>query len=121
MGVYDEMADVASEVLSEFKQGTVILVRTTPGEPDPDTPWIPVDDQVDEYPLSAIAKGVSQKYVDGTTILATDMEIVAAVAEVSPMMETDQIKVDGKAVTISRKMQIPAAGNPVAYRFIVRG
>ena len=38
-----------------------------------------------------------------------------------PAVETDQIKVDGKDVVLQRKMQIPAAGTPVAYRFIVRG
>lgn len=116
--IYTRLQGTASRLLGKFKQGTVVLVRTTPGEPDPDEPWKPVVDEVDEYELKAVAKGVDQR--DGTTILATDLEIVAAVAEVSPMMETDQIKVDGKDVVILRKMQIPAAGTPVAYRFIVR-
>jgi hypothetical protein len=118
--IYTRMQGTASLLLDKFKQGAVVLVRTTPGEPDPDEPWKPVVDEVDEYPLSAVAKGVSEQYVDGTTILATDLEIVAAVAEVSPMMENDQLKVDGRDVTVVRKMQIPAAGTPVAYRFIVR-
>jgi hypothetical protein len=108
MGFYDDMKDVASELLAEFTHGAVTLVRTTPGTPDPDTPWVPFTDEVDEYPLSAVAKGVGEQYINGTTILTTDLEIAAAVAEVSPMTETDQLKVDGKALTVVRKMRIPA-------------
>jgi hypothetical protein len=119
--IYARMQGTASRLLGKFKQGTVTLVRTTPGEPDEDEPWTPTEGEVDEYTLSAVAKGVSEQYVDGTIILASDLEIVAAVAEVAPMMETDKIKVDGIVVTIIRKMQIPAAGTPVAYRLIVRG
>lgn len=117
---YARMQGTASRLLEKFKQGTVVLIRTTPGEPDPETPWIPIEDEVDEYELKAVAKGVDQRFVDGTTILATDLEIVAAVAEVEPSMETDTLTVDGKAVTVIRKEQIPAAGTVVAWRFIVR-
>jgi hypothetical protein len=49
-----------------------------------------------------------------------DLEIVAAVLSVAPAM-TDSLTIDGKAVTLVRIDTIPAAGTPVAYRFIVRG
>jgi hypothetical protein len=42
MSFYDDIADVATEVLAEFKRGAVVLVRTTPGTSDPDEPWKPV-------------------------------------------------------------------------------
>lgn len=37
---YDDMANmIASEMLGEFKQGTVSLKRVTTAPPDPETPW----------------------------------------------------------------------------------
>lgn len=126
---YEDMAAVASGVLAEFKQGTVTLTRTTPGESDPETPWIPAEPTVTTYTLDAVVKGVSQQFVDGTTILATDLEITASVkarnssgAEVTidPDMSTDTLSVDGQVVTIIRDLSIPAAGTKAALRFIVR-
>lgn len=129
MTFYSEMAEVASELLAEVKQGVVQLVRTTPSTPNPSTPWIPAEPTTATYALDAAVTGVSQQFVDGTTILATDLEITASVkarnssgaeVEITPNMETDALIIDGKAVTIIRDLSVPAAGTRVALRFIVR-
>lgn len=117
---YSEMADIASEVLDEFKQGEIVLLKpgtTTPG-PNPWDP--PVTTPPTSYPLSATAKGVSKEFIDGDTILATDLEITAAVFDAEPD-PADTLTVDGQAVTVIKTMRIPAAGPVVAWKFIVRG
>jgi hypothetical protein len=120
MGFYDDMQDVASEVLAEFKQGTVVLSRTTYAASDPQTPWIPGAPTPATYTLAATVSGVSAELVDGTVILATDLQIVCAVPAITPA-PTDTVTIDGKAVSLLRVDQIPAAGAPVAFRLIVRG
>jgi hypothetical protein len=119
---YSDMAAVASGVLAEFKQGTVVLTHMTDtGSPlDADAPWLgnvltPVD-----YTLSATVKGVSEEFINGTTIVATDLEITAAVFAVDPDKD-DTVTIDGKAVSILKVMRIPAAGDVVAWKLVVRG
>lgn len=117
---YGRMQNTASRLLRRFKQGTVTFTMpgtTTPGA----NPWDPpiVNDPV-THPLDATVKGVSAEFVDGTTILATDLELTVAVfgAALAP---PDQFAIDGQVVTVIKAMQIPAAGIPLVWRFIVRG
>lgn len=117
---YADMAAIADEVMTEFKQGTVLLRRTVPGASDPLTPWIPGVPTVTDYPLKAAVKGVSQQYVDGTTVLSSDEQVTCSVPTVTPDTATDSLLIDGVAVTVVKNFAIPAAGTPVAYRFIVR-
>lgn len=135
MTFYDDMQDFASEMLVEFSQGVVTLTRTIPGTPDPAEPWEPVVDVVETYRLDAVAKSVSDKFVDGTTILATDTEITAAATmdlesvtggggtlgptqvEIKP---GDGVTIDGQAVAVLKVMRIPRAGTCIAWRLIVR-
>lgn len=120
MTFYEDMADIASAVLAEFKQGVITLTKTVPGEPDPSTPWIPGEPVDITYPLDATAKPVSEEFINGTTIVATDIEIVSAVFGADPD-PADQMEIDGRPATIIKVMRIPAAGTVVAWRYIVRG
>lgn len=120
MGFYDEMADIATELLGEFQQGSVQLVRSVSAPSDPSTPWQPGDPTLATYDLAAAVRGVSQRYVDGTTILSSDQQVTCAVPPVTPDMTTDTLLIDGIAVTVLKNMPIPASGTPVAYLFVVR-
>ncbi|TPL06681.1 hypothetical protein [Mesorhizobium sp. B2-4-11] len=117
---YDDMADMASELLGEFKQGFISLSRTVTADPDPSTPWIPGTTTTTVYPLDAVARRVSQKYVDGTLIVATDDQITFAVPEIVPAM-TDILVIDGVEHAMKDLRPIPAAGTPVAYIAFVAG
>lgn len=136
MGFYDDMQGVATELLEEFKQGVITLTRITPGTPDPDQQWIPVSDTTETYLLAGTAKSVADKYVDGTTILATDSMVTCAatmkhthtngspIASVKVNIEIqpgDVISIDGDAVTIIKEMRVPKAGTAVAWKIVVRG
>lgn len=117
---YARMQATASRLLSRFAQGAVTLTRTIPGEPDPETPWIPGEPTVTTYTLDATVRGVAKEFIDGTTILATDLEVTAAALGTDPG-PGDTLAIDGQTVTIIKQMRVPAAGTLVCWKWIVRG
>lgn len=116
---YGKMRARATGLLNRFAQGTVILTKTTRDAPDPATPWIPGAETQVAYTLDAVVKGVSSRFVDGSTILATDLEVTAADfgASAEP---GDTLTIDGAVVVIIRDMSVPAAGTKVVNKWIVR-
>jgi hypothetical protein len=118
MTFYDEIRDVASEVLKEFKQGTIALRRTT-DTPDPSTPWIPGAPTTVSYDLDAVVRGVTKDRIDGTLILAGDLVVTCAVPAVVPDI-ADVIVIDGVDHVVKRVEPVPAAGTAAAYRLFVR-
>lgn len=117
---YSRMAGTATRLMERFQQGAVVLTRAETEEPDPATPWEPGAATETTFALKATVKGVSDQYVDGTTILATDLEVTCAVFGAAPL-PSDKLTIDGRPVTVVRVMTVPAAGTPVAHKFIVRG
>lgn len=117
---YAKMQATASRLLDRFNQGVITITKPGTEAPGPN-PWDPpvITDPV-THTLSATAKPVSEEFINGTTIIATDIEITAAVFGADPD-PADQMQVDGKPVTIIKVMRIPAAGTVVAWRLIVRG
>jgi hypothetical protein len=122
MTFYDEMQGVATEILGEFKQGIIKLV--VPGSPvqvsPPLEPW--QDEPVGEpiaHILRAVVKGIDQRFVDGTTVLASDKMVTFAVPPVTPTM-AHRIDIDGDLHAIEHIEALPAAGTTVAYRARVR-
>lgn len=120
MAFYDEMADMATELLTEFAQGQVSITRVTPGAPDPDAPWVPVEPTTQTATLAAVVNGVSKQFIDGESVLASDLEVLFAVPAFAPEL-ADVVTIDGRPVMPVRLIQVPAAGTPVAYKLIVRG
>lgn len=127
MGFYDDMAAIASEVLAEFKQGSATLTRQVDsGTPvDADAPWLGNVKTPQTYDLDAAVSAVTvdqatAKFVDGTTIMASDLTVTCAVPEVIPNM-SDTLTLDGVDRAIKKIVVIPAAGTPVAVKIIVAG
>lgn len=141
-GFYEEMREMATELLGEFKQGRVTLTRTTQAEKPIDWPtWEPWDGAttIYTYELDAVVKGVSAKLIDGDVVVASDLELTCShkmtlvetkVGDDEPVASStpaafdagllDTLAIDGKPVTIVRDLTVPAAGVPVAHRYVVR-
>ncbi|MFC5385185.1 hypothetical protein ACFPLB_04295 [Aquamicrobium segne] len=141
-GFYDEMRDMATELLGEFKQGRVTLTRTTQAEKPEDWPtWEPWTGETTTqvYELDAVVKGVSAKLIDGNVVIASDRELTCShkmtlvetiVGDNDPVVSStpaefdagllDTLSIDGKPVTIVRDLTVPGAGTPVAHRFVIR-
>jgi len=117
MAFYERMQATAAGLLKKYGQGTVEIGRSVsvPGVQDWDAPAITTTyTQID-----AIVKGVSKQYVDGETVLATDLMVIAYIGGYDPL-PGDLMQIDGVAVSIIKQMPIPAAGIIAAWRFIVR-
>ena len=117
MSFYEELQAIAGGVLAEFDQGGMskIEITTTPAanewELDTVTPT-PVA-------IDAVVKGVSQKYVDGERIVATDLEAILP-GDVS--IDTgSNVTVNGKSVQVIAVMPTPASGTPVIVKVVLRG
>lgn len=127
---YAEMADMVSDMLAPTSagglgQGTVILTRTVPGDPDPAAPWIEVAPITTSETLKAAVSGVGQAMIDGETILAGDLKVICAVPAMNWSMGGEDggiltLTIDGRAATIIKVQGLPEAGTPAAVRFIVR-
>lgn len=126
---YRSMGRVAADLLTHSSQGglgqgSVVLSRKIPGTPDPDAPWLPVEDTFDRETLRAAVRGVSKELVGteagSTVILASDRQAICAVPAMG-YTAGDTLIVDDVPVHIVAVQNIPAAGTVSAVRFIIRG
>lgn len=118
MSIYDDARNVATELLAEFAQGTVLYVTLThvPGA-TPDAPGTPVPS---ETAVNATVQPVSTRYVDGSHIVMTDKQVtIANDGSITPDMD-GSLKIDGLTHKIIEIMPRPAAGDPVTWTIIVR-
>lgn len=120
MTFYSEMQGIASGVLKEFKQGKIELKRILPGSTEPPySPWNPAPPTSQIIELDGTARGVGTKYIDGTLILASDLQATIAVPSVEPSM-SDKVLVDGKEHAMVHIKRIPEAGTAVSYILFFR-
>lgn len=113
---YGKMQSTASRLLSKFAQG---VITYTPPPTIGGDPWNPTQTPSQPITINATAQGVAAEYVDGTTVLATDLQITSAVFGQEPSM-AGKITVDGKMLQMIRVIPLPAAGEVIAWRCIVR-
>ena len=115
--IYSELQNVTKEIMGEFKQGEVRLVKITKGggpahNPGPSTKQY--------YSLNATAKGVSFKYVAQGLAIESDIEVTSSVRNDVEPSDTDIIELDGIEYKIVKDVSVPAIGTKIAWKFIVR-
>lgn len=88
----------------------VTLVRTTPGTPDPETPWIPAPPVVTNHACKGWRDRFSNEYEASSSILAGDVRIfiLATTLDVTPQ-PGDVVTVRGDSRTIISVSTDPAA------------
>lgn len=126
---YARMKGVADRLLAPTSQGglgqgEIMIHRTVKGTPDPEKPWIPVEDTVVSEKLDGAVRGVSSRLVGveagGTVIIATDRQAICTVPTMG-YTAGDRLSVDGVPVHIIDVSKIPAAGVTAAVNFVIRG
>lgn len=117
MSIYDNLRGVATQLLTEFKQGVISLVTITPGTGPAHNPG-PSTSATKVIP-GAVARGVSFKYVNSGLAVASDLQVNMSVETVTPTMN-DFIDIDGSRYKIVQIINKPAAGIPVACSVIIR-
>ena len=128
MTIYDRARATADRLLNPARLGAasgaiVLTRRTVTDAPNPwDNPTITTASET----LKAQAFGVSSQLIgtpanepDGPVIIATDRMVIAALP-VMGYVAGDILAIDGRAVTILRVENIPAAGTKSAIKFMVR-
>lgn len=117
MTIYQEMQDIAADVLNEFKQGVIEFGRVTPGNGPVDNPgpsstvWTPYD---------GTARGVRSKYVEDGLAVASDLQtIMPAKLGIVPH-QRDFVRIDGVPYKIVHVIAKPEAGTAVVYTLIIR-
>lgn len=117
MSIYDDMQGVASDIFAEFKQGTIAYVQLqTVAGGTPDEPAVNVEVTTT---LNATARPVSTKYVDGSHIFRSDVQVSIPADAITPLM-AGYLTIDGARYKIIEIQRIPAAGTPIVYILIVR-
>lgn len=135
MTLYDEFQTVARDMLGgDFDQGTVHLLKVTPGTPGANE-WEPVADSTSKYLLRSVSRDVEQKYVDGSSIRSSDLQCTASAVmtlvevddvevtneEKTPDVEVgDVLVVDGEGHKILRVIRVPRAGTCVVWKIFAR-
>lgn len=117
MSIYDDMKVVSSELLGEFKQGTITLIQVTAGTGPEDNPGEPTET---EYELDATVKGAPYKYLRDGFVTATDLLVIAAIIDGVTPTKNDFIEIDGIRCKILEDVSVPAAGTKVVWKFLVR-
>lgn len=120
MSIYDDLRLVSSELHAEFKQGDVRYVPlTVAAGARPDAPSAPVKGT--PVAINAVARPVSTKYVDGTSVFRTDKQLSLPNDGTTPVPVLGHyIRIDNVDHKIEVIMPRPAAGDPVSWTLIVR-
>lgn len=115
---YQDMQEIATDLLTEFNQGTIKIIRDTFPNAKPYDPGEPVPT---EYSFKGVTRGVSKKFVDGTFILESDLQATLAYSsEIVINPKTDRIKVDNIEYQILSVKNTPASGTIVSIIIIYR-
>lgn len=123
---YNDMKNLASGILNQFKQGTVQLKRIQ--RVAGDKPWSKPTDTPVTYDLDAVVSGVDAAKIDGTRILATDLVVTTSprmrlngvYVEIEPT-DRDQVVVRGKQRSIKVVDRIPGSGPAITFKLYVEG
>ena len=113
---YARIKATADRLIGGAAQGTLEhgITVTTPGATPIDAPTRTT--QWETY--NGVARGASLKYVDGSTILATDLQLLLEAD--TPVLVGNRIRIDGIVRNVVRVDNIPAAGIVAAKRVFVR-
>lgn len=134
MGFYDEMADMANELLAPdaqggLGQGTVQLKRIVVTPPPND--WTPGAETETVWTLKAAVRRLHQRYEGGVLIIETGDQIVAGTMATLTMVDgvpvapqeqafepqnSDIIVIDGADRAIDNITPIPGAGTVSAWK-----
>lgn len=117
MTIYDDLAPLVSGIMSEFKQGTVTLVKIAPAAGPIDNPGNPTETS---YTLDAAVSGVNFKYVRDGLAVASDLTVVAAPVAGVTVTEKDFLSIDNVRHKIVHDLSMPAAGTKIVWKFIAR-
>lgn len=119
MSVYDDLREVAGEILTEFGQGTITHIERG-AAPNTYTPENPGVGTLTETVVVGVVKGVTAQYLRDTMVNASDLLVtIPASAGIVPDM-LDEFRINGQNHTVVMITAKPASGTAVVYDVVVR-
>jgi hypothetical protein len=118
-GIYDELQAVASGVFAEFNQGVIKFVAVVKGAGPAHNPGSPTRT---EYTLAgAVARGPEFKFMSTGLAVASDKQVNCSVdSRFDPAdYPAARMIIDGVEYKVKHFAALPAAGTPVAWKFLV--
>lgn len=110
--------DVAPRLLARFENGGVFS-QTVTVTPNAD-PLLPPSESVVSAPFNAAVRGVSGQFVTADpNLVSTDLQAICAAVDYVPAVGA-RVTVNSVSRLVVRVDEIPAAGEPAAYRFFLR-
>lgn len=120
---YGAMQKLATGLLTDFNQGEIALIVTTPGTgPDhnPGPPTRATKQLKGTASASFSVTGASKAYKPGFLVQIGDVKVTTEVLDgVDPEM-SDKLTIDGREYNIVGFIRSPEAGITVAWSFYVR-
>lgn len=112
----EDWGAIAAEVRAGLGSvgNSLTLSRSTPGVPDPEQPWVPVEPVVISEAVSQFGDGSGQ-FRSGEVVIASDFEFMIAVPLTITPQPGDTITAGGIASTIIKADPFPAGGQPVYW------
>lgn len=115
---YTELQGVAADVLTEFKQGVIQLVATTPGIGPAHNPGNPTT--VSTTLPGAVVLGIEQRYMAQALVVGAEKQVTSSVVAGIDPKNGYKITIDGTPFRIVEVINVPAAGTPVVWKFLIR-
>ena len=119
MAFYDEMADLADELLTEFG-GPAVLTRVTPGTYNADT-GTTTGDVTTTWNATVACFEYEQVEIDGTKIRQGDQRAYMSVVAVVNPQTGDTLTVNGVVLNVVASRPLKPAQTAVLYDVQVRG
>ena len=118
MSFYSEMAEMATELITEFGQD-IVITRETGEIINPVTGEVEVEASSQEYNVKGIMKKYPENLINGKRITSSDREIIMEASVVEPLI-TDTISINNQEWPIIDITSINPAGTPLIYSVRVR-
>jgi hypothetical protein len=119
MSVYDDLREVAGELMIEFGQGTITHIRRAVG-PNTYTPENPGVGAITETVIKGVVRGVTFQYLRDTLVSSSDLLLtIPASAGIVPDT-TDQFRINGENHAVVMVTAKPASGTTIVYDVVVR-
>lgn len=119
MTFYEDMQGIATDLLTEFQQGEILMIKSTPGIGKPWKPGAPTERTVT---VQGAARGAKLSFSPKSLVQVGDLIVTIDVpsdpADYPDM--TDTLSIDGTRMKIVDITQKPAAGVPVVFTCLVR-
>lgn len=135
MTFYSEMAQVATELLTEFGSDIVLSRKVLSPyyvesgyveedyyeqqEIDPVTGEALLESEIQTYTLKGIMKKYPENVIDGSRITSSDRQVMIETSVVKPVM-TDKLTINGQSWPIMEIESINPAGTELLYIVRVR-